>query len=265
LIEEQQMNTGEAAECGKHFKRIDSVIEGAHADSSATDHKPIRRNSRRKGSCEASFWRGTTRQDVQKVVMAARQYDRANKKPGKRNGPLGGIALEILALFANLVNFKSGRLDPSLDYITDKLCRSRDAVVRALKALREHGFLDWLRRFEPAPNEGRGPQVRQVSNAYRLSAPKRALTLLGRWAGRPAAPDDDQATRKDCAAIEAEHVEALDLAALAAFKIEDTDLAKALAIMGKAIDLRESAKRTESQSTSFSYAGGQSWRRASGR
>ena len=248
------MNTGEAAERGIFFKRIDGVIDGARTDDSSADRKPIRRNSRRRGSCEASFWRGTSRQDVQKVLMAARHYDRAKKKPGKRNGPLGGIALEVLALFANLVNFKSGRLDPSLDYITNKLCRSRDAVVRALKALRDHGFLDWLRRFEPVPNEGRGPQVRQVSNAYRLSAPKRALALLGRWGGKPAASDDDQAARKDRAAMEAEHVETLDLAGLAVFKIEDSDLAKALAMMGKAIDLRESAGRTESQSTSFSYA-----------
>ena len=54
--------------------------------------------------------------------------------------------------------------------------------------------------------------------------------------------------------MEAEHVKALDLAGLATFKIEDSDLAMALAMMGKAIDLRESAKRTESQSISFSYA-----------
>ena len=249
------MNTGEAAERGSFFKRIGGVVNGEHGDSSAMDRRPIRRNSLRKGSCEGSFWRGTSRQDVQKFLMAARHYERANKEPGKRNGPLGGVALEVLALFANLVNFKSGRLDPSLDYITDKLCRSRDAVVRALKALRDHGFLDWLRRFEPAPNEGRGPQVRQVSNAYRLSAPKRALALLGRWAGRPATPDDEQAGREDRAAMEAEHVKALDLAGLAAFKIEDSDLAKALAAMGKAIDLRESAKRTEYQSTSYSYSG----------
>lgn len=248
------MNTGEAAERGNFFKRKDGVVNETRTVELESDRTPIRRNSRRAGSCEASFWRGTSRRDVQKVLMAARQYDRAKKEPGKRNGPLGGIALEVLALFANLVNFKSGRLDPSLDYITEKLCRSRDAVVRALKALRDHGFLDWLRRFEPAPNEGRGPQVRQVSNAYRLSAPKRALALLGRWAGRPAAPDDDQAARRNRAAMEAEHVETLDLAGLAAFKIEDSDLAKALALMGKAIDLRESAKRTESQSTSFSYA-----------
>ena len=100
------MNTGEAAERGSFFKRIDGVIDGARADGSAEDRKPIRRNSRRKGSCEASFWRGTSRRDVQKVLMAARYYDRAKKEPGKRNGPLGGIALEVLALFANLVNVR---------------------------------------------------------------------------------------------------------------------------------------------------------------
>ncbi|TJZ90603.1 helix-turn-helix domain-containing protein [Paracoccus gahaiensis] len=249
------MNTKTAAASGEFFQRIDSSIDGARAGGREPDGKPIHRNSRRAGTCEASFWRGTSRQDVQKVLMAARQYERTKRAPGKRNGPLGGIALEVLALFANLVNFKSGRLDPSLDYITDKLRRSRDAVVRALKALRDHGFLDWLRRFEPVPNDGRGPQVRQVSNAYRLSAPKRALALLGRWAGRPAAPDDDQAARAERAAIEAEHVATLDLAEFATFKIEDSRLAKALAQMGKAVSLRESAKRTESKSISCSYAG----------
>ena len=162
--------------------------------------------------------------------------------------------MEILALFGNLVSFKTGRLDPSLDWIMDKLKRSRDAVVRALKALRDHGFLGWLRRFEATPNEGRGPQVRQVSNAYRLFAPKRALALLGRWSGRPSLPDDDAAARADRKAIEVEHVASLDLGAFASFQCGDTPLGKALAQMGQALDLRESAKRTESQSTSYSYS-----------
>ena len=175
------------------------------------------------------------------------------RTPGRRNGPLGSIALEILALFGNLVSFKTGRLDPSLDWIMDKLKRSRDAVVRALKALRDHGFLDWLRRFEATPNEGRGSQVRQVSNAYRLFAPKRALALLGRWSSRPSLPDDDAAARADRKAIEAEHVASLDLGAFASFQCGDSPLGRALAQMGKALDLRESVKRTESQSTSYSY------------
>ncbi|MFC3631822.1 helix-turn-helix domain-containing protein, partial [Paracoccus angustae] len=103
------------------------------------------------------------------------------------------------------------------------------------------------------PNEGRGPQVRQVSNAYRLFAPKRALALLGRWSGRPSLPDDDAAARDDRKAIEAEHVASLDLGSFASFQLGDSPLGRALAQMGKALDLRESAKRTESQSTSYSY------------
>jgi hypothetical protein len=63
-----------------------------------------------------------------------------------------------------------------------KLRRSKDAVVRALQALRAHGFLDWLRRYVPTGQEGRGPQVKQTSNAYRLSMPARAMRLLGRLA-----------------------------------------------------------------------------------
>ena len=173
--------------------------------------------------------------------------------PGRRNGPLGSIALEILALFGNLVSYKTGRLDPSLDWIMGTLKRSRDAVVRALKALRDHGFLNWLRRFEPIPSGDRGPQVRQVSNAYRLSAPRRALALLGRWSGRPALPDDDKAARTDRKVIEAEHVASLDLEAFATFQLGDSPLGRALAQMGKAIDLRESARRTEFQSTIYSY------------
>jgi hypothetical protein len=54
--------------------------------------------------------------------------------------------------------------------------------------------------------------------------------------------------------MEVEHVKTLDLAGLAAFKIEDSDLAAALAMTGKAIDLREFAKQTGSQSTCFTYA-----------
>ena len=213
----------------------------------------MHRNSHRAGTCESTFWRSTTRQEVQKIIKAAQRYELHGRTPGRRNGPLGSIALEILALFGNLVSFKTGRLDPSLDWIMDKLKRWRDAVVRALKALRDHGFLDWLRRFERTPNDGRGPQVRQVSNAYRLFAPEHALALLGRWSGPPSLPDDDAAARDDRKAIEPEHVASLDLGGFASFRLGDTPLGRALAQMGKALDLRESAKPTESQSTSYSY------------
>jgi hypothetical protein len=71
-----------------------------------------------------------------------------------------------------------------------RLKRSKDAIVSALKALRAHGFLDWLRRYVPTGNEGRGPQVQQTSNAYRMFLPPTAKRLLGRLFGAPPAPDD---------------------------------------------------------------------------
>lgn len=248
------MSTTTAATGGTFFKRLGGVISGACAADREAGRTPIRRNSRRVGSCEASFWHGTSRQEVQRILRAAQRYELEGKKPGRRNGPLGGVALELLTLFANLVSFKTGRLDPSLDWITSKLKRSRDAVVSAMKALRDHGFLDWLRRFEPTPNEGRGPQVKQVSNAYRMLAPKRALALLGRWASRPALPEDEGREQADRSAMEAEFKATLDLSSYATFQCGDSPLGKALAQLGKSIDLRESAKRTESLATSYSYA-----------
>lgn len=97
-------------------------------------------------------------------MQAAVRYDLAGKQKGQRNGPLGPVGLQVLALMAHKVNRKTGQLDPAITYFMAKLKRSRDAIVRALKALRHHGFLDWLRRYVPTGNET-GPQVQQTSNA----------------------------------------------------------------------------------------------------
>ena len=66
----------------------------------------------------------------------------AGRQAGRRRGPLGHVGLEVLELLANLVSYRSGRLEPAITYLMGKLKRSKDAVVRALAALREHGFLD---------------------------------------------------------------------------------------------------------------------------
>ena len=231
------------------FEAIGDIIGGSQPQRERT---PVRRQSRAAGRCEAVFWRRTDRQEVRRIVMAARRYELATRQPGARSGALGSIAVEIIELFANLVDFRTGRLEPSLDTLMRMLKRSRDAISRALKALRAHGFLDWLRRYVPTGNEGRGPQVQQTSNAYRLSLPARALRLLGRYGQAAPEPEDfSQARQSRAAEIEA-HRKSLPLAERPLFELEDGPLARALARLGAGLDKqRESARQTESQSRSI--------------
>lgn len=232
------------------FKQLGAVLAGAPAER---DRTPVRKHSRAAGKCEGVFWRRTDRQEVRMIVMAARRYELAGRQPGARNGPLGGVAIELLELFSNLVDFRTGRLEPSIDTLMLKLKRSRDAIVRALKNLRLHGFLDWLRRYEPTGNEGRGPQVKQTSNAYRMSLPKRAHQLLGRWGVAPPLPDDHLQREAERVVILEAHRATLDLDQRALFDVGDNPLGQALARLAKSIKQRESARQTESQPNSISY------------
>ncbi|CDZ43217.1 Probable replicating protein RepA [Neorhizobium galegae bv. officinalis] len=189
-------------------------------------HAPVRRNSRHAGKCEAVFWQRTDRQTVRQIVLAARRYEIGMKAPGARNGPLGNVALEVLEYLANVVEYRTGRLEPSIDTLMEKLRRSRDAVVRALKALRDHGFVDWLRRYIPTNNGGAGPQVQQTSNAYRLALPARAKAFLGKYGvGSPPPEDAAQVLQERQEAI-AEHKASLTPAERVRESVEDTEQAE---------------------------------------
>lgn len=217
---------------------------------------PVRRSSGLAGRCEGLFWRRITAQEAHQIRLGARRYELATKAPGARNGALGSVALELIDYLTRLVNDRTGRLDPSITYLMGKLKRSRDAIVRALSALRSHGFLDWLRRYVPADrNGGRGPQVQQTSNAYRLSLPARAKRLLGRMVSTPPVPCDFEHRRATQAADIEAYAKTLSLAELPLFRIEDEGLAATLSRLGAAISLkkeRESAKQTESELGSIS-------------
>jgi hypothetical protein len=212
---------------------------------------PVRRRSYFKGRSEGRIWQATTRKDVQAILKAAEIYNEAGlHEKGERSGPLGSVALDVLRLFVNLIDFRTGRLEPSITTIMDRLGRSRDTIVRALKNLRAHGFIDWLRRYEPTGNEGRGPQVQQASNAYRLSLPEKALRLLGRFGKAPPPPDDHVAAQAARAAELDAYRKALPLDELALFEADNNPLGQALAALGKSLQERESAKQTESPSQS---------------
>ncbi len=139
----------------------------------------MRRHSREAGRCEGVFWRPFNGKDSARYMLAAERFERTQREANKRNGPLGPVGLEVLRDLLRLIDYRTGRLEPAITTLMRRLKRSRDAICRALKALRRHGFLDWLRRWEAADNAGEaGPQVKQVTNAYRLALPPQAEKLL---------------------------------------------------------------------------------------
>lgn len=225
------------------FTTIGAALGQPHARQ---DRVPVRRQSRLAGRCEALFWRRTAYQEVRRIVLAARRYELTGRAQGRRNGPLGHVALEVLDLLANLMDRRTGRLEPSVAFLMDRLRRSRDAVVRALAALQAHGFLDRLRRYEPTGREGRGPQIRQTSNAYRLVMPPRALQLLG-IQGQPVPVADDLDHAQEAQRYERKAYRAsLPLDEFAVLVVHDDRLGGILAQLGRHVQERESGRQTES-------------------
>ncbi len=128
-------------------------------------------------------------------MRAAEQFDRDGKQPGKRNGALGHVALEILRLMLRLRGRRGGRLDPSLKWLAVQLHRSRSAVAAALARLKAHGFIDWARRTRLVEDPARPDQyVEQISNAYFFALPGAAANLVRRMLRRPT---DDQRQHAD--------------------------------------------------------------------
>ncbi|KQN16123.1 hypothetical protein [Sphingomonas sp. Leaf28] len=200
----------------------------------------VRRDSFLKGSCEARFWRPVSKRQMGPAMVAAEGYDRQHKQPGKRNGPLGHVGLEVLRALYRIVCHRSGRLEPSIDYLVGKLRRSRDAIVRALKALKDHGFLDWIRRTEPIfEAEGAGPRIRQVSNAYRLCIPAFARVIVERIIGPAPVPADAVQHFEQRRAEQAMMVAQLPLREAVGFSVSNEALAVALARLADALEGNE--------------------------
>ncbi len=215
-------------------------ILGGKARQGSVSRNRVRRDSYPKGRCEARFWRPVSKRQMGPAMVAAEGYDRQHKEIGKRNGPLGHVGLEVLRALYRIVCHRSGRLEPSIDFLMGKLRRSRDAIVRALKALKVHGFLDWIRRTEPIPDaEGAGPRIRQISNAYRLCVPGFARAIVDRIVGPPPLPADVVQHVQERRNEQAELVAQLPLREAVAFGVANEALAAALARLADALEEHE--------------------------
>ena len=195
-------------------------------------------------------WRGSviapvrfaamTRKTAAKLWHAARKWDRETRQPGRHGGIIGRTALTVFYVLAfDFQNFRTGRLDPSLDMIAAKAGCCRRAVVDALAHLRDLGLLHWQRRCEETRDaEGRF-RLRQRTNAYGLLPPSQ-------WRGyrdNDPPPPPDPATLgapervpDPIEAAVAEITSGQRKAAVAALEADPRDrLAMALAALGRAV------------------------------
>jgi hypothetical protein len=155
----------------------------------ARSNSHVRRHSKNAGGAEVSLWRthNTFPKDEHNARMrAAEAFEHETKLPGKRNGALGGIGLDVLRCLLRLRGRKDGRLDPTYQWIADKIHRSRSAVVEAVTRLKDCGFLDWIRRCVPIedalPDE---QQSEQISNAFILLQPPSVRECVRRMLRKP--------------------------------------------------------------------------------
>ncbi|UXM96464.1 helix-turn-helix domain-containing protein (plasmid) [Bartonella sp. HY329] len=139
--------------------------------------KPFRRKSYLLGAIEKKIFKKTDRRSLKRLLLAAKRFDLQKRQKGQRCGPLGTIALEVLEYFINIIDYKTGRLEPAIATIMRKIRRSRDSVVRALKALQNHGFINWVRRYSHNDSAD-GPSLKQASNAYCLNLPEKCAHLV---------------------------------------------------------------------------------------
>lgn len=168
---------------------------------------PIWRNSYEEGQLEDRIWRPVARGKLRAAkrllgarLKAVRMMERKTRlarrlvERGAKNGAVGPVAIDVLEYLYAMVDFATGRLEPAIQTIADNIGRSYGAVHNALKALRRHGFLHWIRRSRSVGTKGEaGPQAHQIPNAYVLLFPARLQPLVDHIMGsnRPLPVDEE--------------------------------------------------------------------------
>ena len=169
---------------------------------------PVLRGSLEEGTFEHRFWRVYEPKETDRLLRSAVAVMHMGRRE-RRDRRSEGLSEEVVALLPKLTNpaieiykvlceigrVHEGRIFPSYETIKAKTELSRATIARAIKQLKEAGFLTKQRRCKRVEREGPGPRFEQTSNAYRLEWP----TRLAKWLGYTHAPcplPDDEAHRQ---------------------------------------------------------------------
>ncbi|WP_261906772.1 cyclic nucleotide-binding domain-containing protein [Zymomonas mobilis] len=126
---------------------------------------PVHRDSYDVGEREKSVWKPVNPNEIGAYLEAVEQYSIKTKS-------ISDKAVRLLKMLFRMVDFKTGRLEPTLDTICEWAGYSRATVVRLLKQLQENNFIRWIRRSIKVKTDGAGPRRKQTSNAYGFLSPK---------------------------------------------------------------------------------------------
>lgn len=157
-------------------------------------------------------------------MSLVRKEGKKTKLPGKRRGHEGNLSWigeAVYGYLSRLLLHHGGAVFPAVAAIAAEVGCSEKAVHQAKRELRSGGWVEWAHRCEKAPTAGQaGPQLRQISNWYRLLVPAWAQKQIDQWNARKKAAayayDDGWAERdafRDRCEVQCEEIEARDLAA----------------------------------------------------
>ncbi len=179
-----------------------------------------------------------------RLYHKARQFERQTRQPGRQDGTLGRNGLAVLhALLFDLLDYATGRLEPSYGTIARKACISVRSVARGLCNLKLAGVLNWLRRCVEGRDDNGRFRLEQDTNAYAVlpashwngysEPPPPPPPHPATWGATPPLPDP-----LTQAAEELRH--GAQRAALAILEADPGDaLAAALARLGRRIEAEQ--------------------------
>lgn len=228
---------------------VAAIMDRAAGKSRPTGQK-VHAGTKTMRGREGVFWGRTDRRFAAAVMRVAEKVERdamrEHRRAGnrRRNGPLGGVVgLNVLRYLLTKVNRVTGQLDPALATIADAVGHSVAGVHAALARLAAAGFVQWLRRYVETGERGiRGPQVKQTSNAYRITIPKAYASMVK----APPLPDDDSHRRQLAAEEHGGMIAALPLDEQPAAIGAEGELAETLARLARGIMERDSKAPNES-------------------